>query len=236
MKLSTQLLLGIICLIVRCHGPTEEVKFFIETKPSFYDLRHGSWVENKWIRKPENLLFIHETFKKFGYAKLISERLLYENPLIIQDIYINRKGKDLLDSLELTFTKSDLAAKYYKEFWNRRRAEKNAEVVFKVIKDINSVVRATHSPSKTVKHVQTELVNDTLLSLLQIEYSPDTLTNKLAENELKVLKELGFHKSAYNLLYESDRYLNITIDREGVLKTLKPSNAPIRPWFEDNSP
>ena len=37
-----------------------------ETHTSFFDLAHGDWTSDKWVRKPENLKMLNETFKKFG--------------------------------------------------------------------------------------------------------------------------------------------------------------------------
>src|SRR5690606_543337 len=45
-------------------------KNFIENKTSFFDLNNSDWTKNTWIRKPENLKMVHESFKKFGYEKL----------------------------------------------------------------------------------------------------------------------------------------------------------------------
>ncbi|EMG01282.1 hypothetical protein LEP1GSC133_2735 [Leptospira borgpetersenii serovar Pomona str. 200901868] len=37
---------------------------FIERNEQIYQQRHQSLSKNKWIRKPENILIIHETLKK----------------------------------------------------------------------------------------------------------------------------------------------------------------------------
>ena len=46
-----------------------ESEFYAENKTSFFDLRNSDWTKNTWIRKPENLRTIHESFKKLGYEK-----------------------------------------------------------------------------------------------------------------------------------------------------------------------
>ena len=40
------------------------------------------------MRDPENLLMIHETFKKMGYRYLIGMNLMTDNPCIAQGVYI----------------------------------------------------------------------------------------------------------------------------------------------------
>ena len=78
-------------------------------------------------------------------------------------------------------------------------------------------------------------LNDTLKNLLEIEYRYDTLTNELARKDFETLKRLGFHQSAYNLLYERYKYQDITCDRDSLVKTIKQSNKFIYPWFQDDT-
>jgi hypothetical protein len=78
-------------------------------------------------------------------------------------------------------------------------------------------------------------LNDTLKTLLEIEYRNDTLTADLAMKDFATLKRLGFHQSAYNLLYERHKYQDIKWDRDSLAKTLKQSDKFINPWFQDDT-
>ena len=57
----------------------KERKFHIESEVSFFDLRNGNLLENNWIRKPANMLMVHETFKKYGYVNLLHNLWLGEH-------------------------------------------------------------------------------------------------------------------------------------------------------------
>ena len=229
-------IMGLFLLLTSCkESTTENTKNYIESKPSFFELRNGNWLTNQWIRKPENLVKIHETFKKFGYSNLISENLLFDNPLIIQDIYINKKGSQLLDSLELTFNQKNIKVNYYREFWQRRKVEENDSIVYQIIKDINNTYKNKVNSAELSLNANNKLVNDTLISLLKIEYSPDNLTEQLAKKEFETLRYLGFHQSAYNLLYEKHKYQNLKWNRDSLAKSLKNSEKFIYPWFEDDT-
>ena len=61
----------LILLLVSCVSKEKrESEFYAENQTSFFDLNNSDWTKNTWIRKPENLKIIHESFKKFGYEKL----------------------------------------------------------------------------------------------------------------------------------------------------------------------
>ncbi len=49
----------------------------------------------------------------YGYMNLITDNLLFDSPLIIQGIYINKQGSHMLDSLELTYNLPETKDKYY---------------------------------------------------------------------------------------------------------------------------
>jgi hypothetical protein len=232
MKTTLHILTGLFLLLTSCNNSsTDDRKNYIESEPTFFELRNGDWLTNKWIRKPENLLAIHETFKKFGYTKLIPDRLLNDNPFFIQDIYINRPGSQLLDSLELTYNQTDIKGKYFREFWQRRKAEKNDSAVYIIIRDINSALKT----GLASQDANPNLVNDTLTQLLQIDYRTNSLTEQLARQDFETLRQLGFHQSAYNLLFETYKYLGLKWDRDSLEKTLTQSKTFIYPWFQDDT-
>ncbi|QNL21265.1 hypothetical protein HZR84_04710 [Hyphobacterium sp. CCMP332] len=207
--------------------------YYVESQPTFFDLKHGDWTTNDWIRKPENLKIIHETFKKFGYMDLIGSRL-NDNPLILQGIYIKNKPYNLIDSLIIAFDNKDLDVKYYREFWLRRQKEKNDTVVYEILKDIKSTYMTFLTPEAISDRADMEFVNDTLLQLLEIEYPDQPLTKDLAIEHFKTLNELGFHQSAYNLLFERSEYSGIDWNKEQLKEKLRTTEDYVYPWFEDN--
>jgi hypothetical protein len=236
MKMRLCILTGLYLLLTCCdHATTEIRKNYVESKPTFFELRNGDWLTNKWIRKPENLLTIHETFKKIGYMKIIPKNLIVDNPLIIQDIYINKQGGHLLDSLEITYKQADIKNNYYREFWQRRKVEKNDRAVYTIIKDINYAIKNKTGAAEHSLTANPKILNDTLVDILGIEFQTDTLTEQLAKQNFETLKRLGFHQSAYNLLYETYEYQDLKWDRDRLVKTLKEADQYTSPWFQDQT-
>jgi hypothetical protein len=232
MKTTTTIIIFLLILLTSCKNDTQRRTNYLETKTSFFELRNQNWLRNKWIRKSENLIAVHETFKKFGYKNLISENLIFDNPMIIQDIYINRRATDLLDSLELTYEDKNIKTKYYREFWNRRKMEKNDIAAYKIIKEINSEISGKDIPEK---NIESKNVNDTLFNLINIEFKKQRLNEEIALKNFEYLRNIGMNQSAYNLLFERHEYENIKWNRDSLMKTLKTSTEFTPPWFDDNS-
>jgi len=235
MKATLNILTGLFLLLISCNNSTtDDRKNYVESEPTFFELRNGDWLTNKWIRKPENLLTIHETFKKVGYNNIIGH-LLSENPVIIQDIYINKKGYDLIDSLVLTYKMRDAGTKYFKEFWTRREKEQNDSAVFVILSDIKYSYKSKLTSAALQQNADNSRLNDTLRQLLEIEFRYDSLTNELAHQDFETLRRLGFHQSAYNLLFETYKYQDLKWNRDSLVKTLNQSNEFLYPWFQDNT-
>lgn len=235
-KTTLNILIGLSLLLNSCNSSTtDNLKSYVESEPTFFELRNGNWLSNNWIRKQENLLRIHESFKKVGYMRLIKNNLLFDNPIIIQDIYINKQINHLFDSLELTYNLPVIKDNYYRAFWQRRKAEKNDSVVFIIIKDINFAIKHKMSPGVGLSlNVNPKLVNDTLVSLLEIEFRTDSLTKQQAQRDFESLRQLGFHQSAYNLLFETVKYQGLNWNRDSLAMTLKQSDKFVYPWFQDD--
>ena len=204
-------------------------KNYIENKTSFFDLNNSDWTKNTWIRKPENLKMVHESFKKFGYEKLENLISKNESHFLIQGIYIKRNFENLMDSLQLTYNKPEIQTKYYAEFWNRRKAEKNDSIVFEIIREFNSM----NSDKKRLNY-ENQFVNDTLVDLLKIEFDNDNLNSEKAKSDFYKLKKYGLHQSAYNLLYERAEYSELKLDREKLKKELTKSTEFKQAWLIDN--
>jgi hypothetical protein len=221
----------LLILFISCSMKVNDIRDrnYIETQTSFFNLAHGDWLTNNWIRQPDNLKMVHETFKKIGYKNLLSESFLYENEFLIRDIYIKRNFYNLFDSLEITYSLEEIESKYYNEFWERRRIERNDSIVFEIVKDINLIYNheiISYNPS---------FVNDTLFGILDIQFRSDSLTDNLAHKDFETLKQYGFHQSAYNLLYERAGYYDIEWNRDSLLSNLEKSTEYIGAWIEDNT-
>ncbi|WP_164891008.1 hypothetical protein, partial [Botryobacter ruber] len=235
MKETIIILVAFLVALASCKDLSKEEYYsFTETHPSFFELRHGDWTKSSWIRKPANLLMVHETFKKVGYANIITP-YLSDNPLIIQEIYIKKNPYNLIDSLLLTYNNEQIDDKYYREFWARRKKENNDSIVFQIIKDIKFSYKTKFTSSVLRMQADSALVNDTLYQLINIEYRNDDLTSQLALQDIELLKKLGFHQSAYNLLFENSRYSNIDWDRENLSKDLKKADNGLLAWFADDT-
>ncbi|RKE89424.1 hypothetical protein BXY80_2773 [Ichthyenterobacterium magnum] len=204
------------------------MEFYAENQTSFFDLRNGDWTKNSWIRKPENLKMVHESFKKFGYGKLENLISKSESHFLIEGIYIKRNFENVMDSLQLTYNKPEIQTKYYAEFWNRRKAENNDSIVYQIIREFNSM-----KSDKSQRNYKNQFVNDTLFDLLKIEFNNDNLNSEKAELDFYTLKKYGFHQSAYNLLFERAEYSELELDRENLKKELSKVTEFTYPWLMD---
>ena len=162
------LAIGLLVIIGCSQNDQEAKEHFIESQPSFFHLRNGDWLNDEWIRKPQNLEVVHQTFKKFGYIELIGNRL-NNNPFILQDLFIKKKPYNLVDSLIIAFENNNLDVKYYREFWVRRGEENNDTVVYNILKDIKYSYKSELSSAELSLNAMEDLVNDTLYQLLRIE-------------------------------------------------------------------
>ena len=171
---------------------------------------------------------VHESFKKFGYEKLENLVSKSKSHFLIQGIYINRNFEQLMDSLQLTYNKPEKQIKYYAEFWNRRKMEKNDSIVFEIIREFNSM-----KSGKKPLNYENQFVNDTLVDLLKIEFDNNNLNLEKAKTDFYKLKNYGFHQSAYNLLYERAEYSDLDLNREKLKQELTKSTEYNNAWFID---
>ena len=229
MKLYISIVILSLILLISCNSINNRVDSYIETQPTFFDLRHNDPTKNLWIRSPENLLMVHETFKKIGYRNLIDMNSMIENPFIGQGVYINRPLRQILDSLQITYKFDTIQEKYYREFWQRRKAEHNDSIVYVIVKEINASFKNMIAPA-----FNNDLVNDTLFNLAFIEFRGDTLNSAVATDNFFRLQKFGFHQSAYNLLYRTTQYGNVNWNKDSLKQTLTISKDFIYPWFVDN--
>ncbi len=206
-----------LLVLVSCSSRNESIdsSFYSDARLSFYNPSDQIFSLNVWVRKPENIRTLHETFKKYGYNKLFSDEELTSNPCMIWS-YINKPCSTLIDSLILTYPESADATKYYKEFWERRKIEQNDTTVFAVLKEVREELL-----NKVGLPFREQLTNDTIYHLLRIKFKqPENEAE--AKYNFEYLRNLGLNLSAYNLLYESYWYQDLRWDRERMKRRLKP--------------
>lgn len=224
-----------LLILVSCGTPTETVdnSYYVEKELSFYDPYNPTYTTDTWIRKPENIKIAHETFKKFGYRNIFSEGQFNEAPCWIPGLNEGVRGKtcrDIIDSLILSYPTIETADKYYKEFWLRRKTEKNDSIVFEILKELQSGL--FYNKELTVDN---RLVNDTVVNLIKISRGP--VDDQTSVQYFNYLKQIGLHASAYNLLYEWTPYENVKWDKDKLKQGLKRDTIKCcpTPIIEDNS-
>ena len=69
--------IGLI-LLSSCGNNNERkiIPEFHENELSFLHLRSGYDKSNEWIKNPDNIILLHETFKKIGYGNLLTNEEL----------------------------------------------------------------------------------------------------------------------------------------------------------------
>lgn len=227
------LVIGVLFLgSCESNSPSKQASNYEETQLSFLDLRFGYDVRNQWLRKPENILMLHETFKKIGYENLITDDDWISNPILSYS-YINNSLNVLVDSLELTYQDYLNAPQYYSEFWKRRIKEGNEKAVYYVLNEVKQIMI-----EKAELELNIEIVNDTLERLISFEYPSRELSDAEANEHLNYLIKIGLHQSAYNLLTnENSHYYNVKWDKQQeLMSSLRTTKTYQRPWFEDDTP
>ncbi len=231
--LKKLLYIGLFSLI-SCGSPDKESTSdnvnYIESRLGFYDPADKDFTLTRWIRNPENIRTVHETFKKYGYSKIFSDYDLTSNPCMIWS-YVNKPCIDIIESLVLTYPQRDISPKYYKEFWDRREKEKNDSIVFAVLKEIKEELI-----NKKQVDFNEGLTNDTIYHLLKIKYKRP-VDNKEAQDNLDYLIKIGLNLSAYNMLYEWTMYENVKWDKDELKKKLMTDtlNCCVDPIIEDDT-
>jgi hypothetical protein len=219
-------------LIASAPSNKKEVHYppcFIENKLSFFDPTYSGWLDSytylDWIRNPENIKITHETIKKIGYQNLI------DNDFFAEWNSTDRPLKTRIDSLILTYHLDTISSKYYYEFWERRKSEKNETIVFEILKEIQNILMN----EKVV--IKENYLNDTLFNLIQMQLSEDSLNLETAKSNFNYLKEIGLHQSAYNLLFERYSYYEIDWNQDSLTKTLIQDTdcLCVTPWIQDDT-
>ncbi|MEN7547584.1 hypothetical protein AAG747_06685 [Rapidithrix thailandica] len=192
----------------------KNIEQYIEHQLPYTGLCSFQVRDNQWIRNPENILTVHETLKKSFYQKYLTEEILEETPFIYGDLYFNTPLKTKIDSLLLTYAEHQEATKYYREFWERRKQEKNDSTVNLVLGEVQAMMNG-----QTLE-IREEYVNATLEKLIGIWGDFENMTVEKANAHFAFFKAMKMHQSAYNLLYENSHYEALRIHRDSLVATL----------------
>lgn len=188
---------------------------WIEQASPFTELFYFRIKENKWIRNPENILTVHETFKHGFYQTYLTNEVLDQKPFVTGDIYYNLSIRTKIDSLVKTYNNYNSSSKYYKEFWNRRIQENNDSVVYLVLSEIQQLINGE------VIDVRDEYVSDKLKTMIDISIDwQNGIDNNKAMSHFEFLVKEKMHQSAYNLLYENSFYNGLKLNKDSLVKML----------------
>jgi len=198
------------------------VERYIEQESPFTDLFYYRIKDNEWIRQPENIMTVHETFKKGFYQTYLTSEILDQKPYVNGDIYYNISLRTKIDSLIETYQDYSSASKYYREFWLRRIKEQNDSTVFLVLTEVQQIINGDSVETRD------ELVNEKFRKMIQIATDwQQGLDNKLALSHFDFLQKEKMHQSAYNLLFENFLYSDLNLRKDSLQKTLKTEKVSV---------
>ncbi|WP_228037421.1 hypothetical protein, partial [Leptospira borgpetersenii] len=199
---------------------------FIERNEQIYQQRHQSLSKNKWIRKPENILIIHETLKKIGYKQIFTEEILNRGFFIFEEeVFFKGSLKNKIFSVNNCFSKN-ICDSYSKKFVQRRKKEGNSDVTFLVIREVKEIL--IHNKTLPIRK---KYYHPILSGLIKLEFANTKKSTAIAKNDFIFLVNNGFHQSAYNLLYERYDYQDVGLNTNELYKRLKRSKKNNLPWL-----
>jgi hypothetical protein len=188
---------------------------YIEKQLPFTDLFYFRVKNNQWIRSSENIMTVHETFKKTFYKKYLTAAILDQKPFVDGDLYYNIPLRTKIDSLIITYPDFENATRYYREFWNRRKTEDNDSTVNIVLTEVKKIIEGEEVETREGYH------NETLQKLIDIWSDFEAMSTRIGLSHYEFFKTMDMHQSAYNLLYESMFYDNIDLNRDSLESLLK---------------
>lgn len=178
---------------------------YLETIVDFRQF--GAYSKNYWVRKPENLKRVYASLRQIGLKRFISEEE-FNKPLFTdhwaETSWANKSLNQITNTLIQSYSDTTGIDKYYLEFWNRRKADKNESVVLQILTDIKNTYASNASAEKLNWNS-----DSTIKGLLEFEVilkESDSLTakNKLIDYH-QYLKSIGLYSSANNLIrYENE--------------------------------
>ena len=185
------------------------------------DIREFGLLSNySWLRKSENLKLFYASVKSVGIEKFISKDEF--NKSLFTSHYakscwenksLNQITKNLIDS----YSDSSDFDKYYIEFWNRREIEKNKEVTYQILTDIQK----TYSASETGISWKTEPKITRLLEFeSKLKHSDSISYKSITKEYFNYLKTIELYSSATNLAHYMQEYHYIDENNNSVFSDL----------------
>lgn len=176
-----------------------------------------------WMRNPNVLRTLYNTFKSIGYSKFISKTEYTKKKYCISDdCFINYPQgyslKDINDSL-IFYYSNKTAPVYYDKFWKRRQSENTDKIAFEILKDIKNYYSEKYSEAEV------KFINDTLKNLLNfdLKYRMSSENEKptVLTDYYNYLNNIGLHQSAYNLIFLSTETDGVELDRQKIYEGLE---------------
>jgi len=184
---------------------------YLETIVDFRQF--GSYSENKWIRKPKNIKLLYGSLKAVGLKKFISNKE-FNKPLFTdhwkETCWADKSLNQILENLIVSFSDTTGIDKYYVEFWNRRKNEKNESVVLKVFQDIQKEYNSESNIEKSNWPTESKIVG--LMDFeIKLKHSNSTNLKQVNIEYFDYLKSIGLYNSANNLIqYAKETKYNST--------------------------
>ncbi len=145
----------------------------------------------------------------------LTPEILDQKPFVNGDLYYNVTLRTKIDSLVETYSDYQSASKFYREFWMRRKKEKNDSTVFLVLTEVQQIINGDSV------EVRKEMVNQEFRTMIEIVTDwQNGLDNRIALSHFDFLQKEKMHQSAYNLLYENFFYSDLDLKKDSLKKTL----------------
>lgn len=167
----------------------------------------GAYSKNNWIRKPENLKRVYSSIKQIGITKFISEEE-FNKPLFTdhwaETAWANKSLNQITQKLIQSYTDTIGIDKYYLEFWNRRKADKNESIVLQILNDIKNTYD-TDTNAEKLSWKSDPMIRGLLeFEIVLKEVDSLTVKDRLIDYH-NYLKSIGLYSSANNLIrYENE--------------------------------
>lgn len=205
--------------------PEKQYDFLTDIKkPLTYDYleiivdfrQFGAYSKNLWLKKPENLKVVYASLKQIGLKRFISEEE-FNRPLFTdhwaETCWANKSLSQITENLIQSYSDTTEVDKYYKEFWQRRRADENETVVLQILTDI----KLTYDPETSTEDLNWKS-EPIIKSLLEFEVrlkESDSLTAKNTVIEyFNYLKSIHLFSSASNLIHYENNLLIDQFERQ----------------------
>ena len=193
----------------------------------WFGTRWGYNLENTmfvWLRVPENMTTFYNTVERIGFENFFTKEE-YNTILFDYGERNDWKGmtlNEICNNLIASYRDTVNLEKYYKEFWERRQVEQNAQNVFEILCKIDRF----YSEETIEEYKATGNIDTTLFNLLtfniKLNNSDSIQSKKIITEYFDYLTSIGLNHSAYNLIFEIREYQNISVNRDSLLTVLQP--------------